>query len=224
LNPYLYRIIYHLGPLLGDAYLGFVRLTSRVEVINEEVVQQVRRDYGAGIYVIWHSRLLYPAYHLGHYRPNVLISRSRDGDLIARGALRWGYEPVRGSSSRGGGMALRVLIRGLRAGKDVVITPDGPRGPRERVQPGVIALAKKSGCPVIPMSYDASRRVRLRSWDRFLAPLPFSKIRIVFGEPVSPEGGSEAGCRRVESGLQAVTREAERLFRAEETEEEAGGS
>jgi lysophospholipid acyltransferase (LPLAT)-like uncharacterized protein len=190
-----------------------VRWTSRVEVINEDVIRRVREGFGPGIYAIWHSRLLYPAYHFGHYHPHVVISRSRDGDLIARVAERWGYYPIRGSSSRGGASAFRALLRDLQAGKDVVITPDGPRGPREKAQMGVVALARHTGYPVIPVSYDASRRIRLRSWDRFVVPLPFSRIRMVFGEPIEPEDDTEEFRDRVEVELHRTTREARNTVR-----------
>jgi len=216
LKSHLYRLGYYLGPSIAGSYLGLLRLTCRVEVVNEGVIQRVRDRYGPGIYVIWHSRLLYPAYHFGHYHPQTLISRSRDGNLIARVAERWGYRTVRGSSSRGGTSAFRTLLKDLSEGKDVVITPDGPRGPREKVQMGTVALAKHTGYPVIPVSYDASRRVRLRSWDRFVLPLPFSKIRVVFSEPVEPSEDEEEFRRRIEAGLREATREAGRPFRSPE--------
>lgn len=180
--------------------------------MNEEVRGRVRERWGAAIFAIWHSRLLYPAYHFRHRDLQTIISRSRDGEIIAKVVQRWGYHVVRGSTSRGGSEAFRELLRRLEAGRDVVITPDGPRGPREEVQPGIIALSRMTGYPIVPVSYDASRRILLRSWDRFLVPLPFSRIRIVVGEPIPPDADEESLREKVSDALQAVTEIARRAF------------
>jgi len=200
-NPIAFRLGYRLAPGVIGSYLALVEKTSRVQVINEAVIERVTRSHGSAIYAVWHSRLLFTAYHFRHRDVRVIISRSRDGDVIARVVERWGYHPVRGSSSRGGALAFRQLARLLRAGNNVVVTPDGPRGPREEVQPGVAALARITGRPVVPVSYDAARKIVLNSWDRFIIPLPFSSIRIVLGEPVEPAGEEDDLRNRVARGL-----------------------
>jgi len=221
LNPFVFKFGYYCGPPIAGAYLSLVKLTSRVEVVNEDVIRRVREEYGPGIYTIWHNRLLYPAYYFGHYRPHAVISRSHDGDLIAHAAGKWGYQPIRGSSSRGGVHAFIRVVRELEQGRDVVITPDGPRGPREKVQPGVAALARHTGYPVVPVSYDASRRYRFRSWDRFILPLPFSRVKIVMGEPIPPIDDNDELVERIEAGLREATRVAESGFHPPE---EDGGA
>lgn len=205
MNPILFHIGYHLAPPLAGAYLRLVEKTSRVEVVNERVIERVRERTGPGIYAIWHSRMLYPAYHFRHRGAQALISRSRDGDIIVRAVEKWGYRAVRGSSSRGGATALRGLVRVLEQGRDVVITPDGPRGPREEVQPGVVALARLTGYPIVPLGYDASRKLVFNSWDRFVVPLPFGRIRIVFGEPIEPSGDEGILRSRITEGLAEAT-------------------
>src|SRR5205823_7315525 len=112
-----------------------------------------------------------------------LISASRDGDLLADAIHRFRYDVVRGSSSRLGASAILQLTQLLASGHDVVITPDGPRGPAYELGPGIIFLAQKSGAPVLPMNLEYSRCWRLGSWDRFIIPQPFSKVRVLVIQP-----------------------------------------
>jgi lysophospholipid acyltransferase (LPLAT)-like uncharacterized protein len=110
-----------------------------------------------------------------------LISASRDGDLLADAIHRFGYDVVRGSSSRLGASAILQLTEVLASCRDVVITPDGPRGPAYELGPGIIFLAQKSGTAVLPMNLEFSHCWRLGSWDRFILPRPFSKVRVLVG-------------------------------------------
>jgi hypothetical protein len=139
----------------------------------------------------------------------VLTSRSRDGELVARWIRGFGLDPVRGSSSRGGGEALRALTRALRSGGEVVVVPDGPRGPREVLKPGVIALARRSGAPIVPMAVGASSEWRLRSWDSFRIPRPFARCVVRFGEPIhvsrdAHRPGEDAARKEVEAALRGL--------------------
>jgi hypothetical protein len=112
-----------------------------------------------------------------------LISASRDGDLIADVTRRFGFDVVRGSSSRMGAAALRELSEVLEAGRDILITPDGPRGPVYELGPGIIFLAQTTGAPVVPVNMEYSSCWRVKSWDRFIIPKPFSKVRVIIGQP-----------------------------------------
>ena len=114
----------------------------------------------------------------------MLISRSEDGAMIADLVRRFGFVTVRGSSSRGGAEGLRALARAIREGHSVVVVPDGPRGPREVLKPGVVALARLTGAPVVPLALAASSEWRARSWDEFRIPKPFSRCVVRFGEPI----------------------------------------
>jgi hypothetical protein len=114
-----------------------------------------------------------------------LISASRDGDLIATFIERSGYGTIRGSSSRKGVIALRQLVDTLAADGNVLVTPDGPRGPVYQVSQGVVFLAQKSGAPVVPIHMEYSKCWRLKSWDRFVVPWPFAKLRAIFGAPIT---------------------------------------
>jgi lysophospholipid acyltransferase (LPLAT)-like uncharacterized protein len=136
---------------------------------------------------LWHNRLLIFPLVLQRFFPNrsgaALISASRDGDLLADAIRRFGYEVVRGSSSRLGASAILQLTDVLASKRDVVITPDGPRGPVYELGPGIIFLAQKSGASVLPMNLEYSRCWRLGSWDRFIIPQPFAKVCVLIGRP-----------------------------------------
>jgi lysophospholipid acyltransferase (LPLAT)-like uncharacterized protein len=136
---------------------------------------------------LWHNRLLIFPLVLRRFFPDrhgaALISASRDGDLLADGIRRFGYDVVRGSSSRLGASAILQLTERLESRRDVVITPDGPRGPAYELGPGIVFLARKSGAPVLPMNLEYSRYWRLGSWDRFIIPQPFSKVRVLINQP-----------------------------------------
>jgi lysophospholipid acyltransferase (LPLAT)-like uncharacterized protein len=174
-------------------YLWFVYATSRWRFVNPEL-----RDAIAAkpvIVAFWHARLAaMPHVFRAFRKSHMLISAHRDGELIARSIEALGFSTVRGSTARqkpgearpkdkGGAAALRQMIRIVKKGGSVGITPDGPRGPRMRVSPGTIALAALSGAPLLAVSYSSSRAIRFKSWDRFLLPLPFGRIHVGFAGP-----------------------------------------
>lgn len=136
---------------------------------------------------LWHNRLLLLPSVIQRYLPQrqgaALISASKDGALLAALVERFGFQAVRGSSSRRGASALLQLADIMAGGRDVVITPDGPRGPAYQLGQGIIFLAQKSGAAVVPINLEYSSCWRLRSWDRFILPRPFSRVRVTFGEP-----------------------------------------
>ena len=168
---------------------GLYRLwarTLRLQVEDSNGVVALVRDRPV-IFAIWHNRLLMLPRVFDPCFPTRqsygLISASRDGDLIATFIERSGYGTIRGSSSRLGASAILQLTQVLVSGRDVVITPDGPRGPAYELGPGIIFLAQKSGAAVLPMNLEYSRCWRLGSWDRFIVPRPFSKVRVLIDEP-----------------------------------------
>lgn len=136
---------------------------------------------------LWHNRLLLLPFVLKRYLPErsgaALISASRDGALLADLVERFNFEVVRGSSSRKGASAIRQLAEVIAKGKDVVITPDGPRGPAYELGQGIIFLAQQSGAEVVPINMEYSSCWRVKSWDRFILPKPFAKVRTIFGSP-----------------------------------------
>lgn len=146
---------------------------------------------------LWHNRLLLFPFVLKRYLPErrgaALISASRDGAILADLIERFDFEVVRGSSSRRGASAIRQLAEVIASGRDVVITPDGPRGPAYELGQGIIYLAQQSGAEVVPVNMEYSRCWRVKSWDRFVLPKPFSNVRVIFGAPhrVAPASNDE---------------------------------
>lgn len=172
--------------VIGHALLQVWARTLRFRVDDRAgVIGQPRRQPCIG--ALWHNRLLLLPFVLRRYLPErdgaALISASRDGAILADLVCRFGYDVVRGSSSRKGATAILQLADVLALGKDVVITPDGPRGPCYQLGAGIVFLAQKSGCAVVPINLEYSSCWRLRSWDRFILPRPFSSVRVIFGAP-----------------------------------------
>jgi lysophospholipid acyltransferase (LPLAT)-like uncharacterized protein len=151
--------------------------------------------------------------HHGLRGVTVLTSRSRDGELAEAYARRFGLDVVRGSSSRGGAVALRALAAALRGGHDVALVPDGPRGPRYRLQPGAVALAALTAAPIVPLACGIRPARRLSTWDEMLVPVPFARCAVVFGAPLMIARDSDRAIARkdVEQALVDVTLMADRL-------------
>jgi len=166
------RLKLTLLPPIGAA---LVRLLGRSLRIRTEGAEAMLALYAQGqrcIFAFWHSRqLMMPLAYRGR-RISILISRHRDGELIRRIVARFGFDAVRGSTTRGGASALRELVQLGRSGVDLAITPDGPKGPRQVAQMGVIHLAKATGLPIIPVTFSCSKknssRVGIASW----SPIP----------------------------------------------------
>jgi len=156
------------------------RIDDRANVINSPPNE---RYIGA----LWHNRLLLLPFIIKRFLPErqgaALISSSRDGALLAGLVERFHFEVVRGSSSRKGASAIRQLAEVIANGRDVVITPDGPRGPAYELGQGIVFLAQQSGAEVVPINMEYSNSWRIRSWDRFILPRPFSTVRVIFGPP-----------------------------------------
>jgi lysophospholipid acyltransferase (LPLAT)-like uncharacterized protein len=147
---------------------------------------------GPIIYCVWHNRLatcLSGYYSYARKRNRTLgmaaiVSASKDGGFLTAILERFGVQPVRGSSSRRGPQAMRELITWAEQGWDLAITPDGPRGPRYKIQQGVMSLAQLTGRPILPAAYNLAWKITLKSWDRFQIPLPFSRCEAIIGQPV----------------------------------------
>jgi len=163
---------------IGAAYVLLIKWTGPTD-------RPVPPLGGPFIVAMWHGRLAL-LHHLRHsQKPLIaLISTHRDGQLISKCAWWFDMRTVAGSSSRGGMQAVRELMRLAKAGHSLFITPDGPRGPCMQVNEGIIGIARLSGLPILPASISTSRGIFLRSWDRFLVPLPFSRTVIRWGEPI----------------------------------------
>ena len=198
---------------LGTRLVQFVCATLRIEVENEA---QMLDTEGGKILCLWHSRTIPP---MARYRKrgfSILTSLSRDGEIISTILNAVGYDVLRGSTGPSGARVLAACIKFLRGGGTLAVTPDGPRGPSGRLQPGVITMARKSGCPLFPLGSSARPpRVTMRSWDRFMFPFPFVRAIVIWGGPVyvpadANEEEMEAYRLQIETEMRRLQDEADR--------------
>jgi lysophospholipid acyltransferase (LPLAT)-like uncharacterized protein len=138
---------------------------------------------GRYVYIFWHENMLLPLYHYGRADVWVLISQHADGQLITEVCHRMRFRTVSGSTTRGGVQAVRKMLR-LSTHGHLAITPDGPRGPRRVVQPGLIYLASRTGLPIVPIGIGYHRPWRMNSWDRFALPRPFTRGYCITADPI----------------------------------------
>lgn len=175
-------------PACGAFLLRMLGSTLRWELRDPNAFfQQSQR--GPVLFAFWHNRLLLMPLAYKRYQPKkplvAMISISQDGQIISDIISRFDLQAARGSTSRKGSRAFRELVRLVQEnGWDVGVTPDGPRGPRYRLQTGVLHLSQMTGCPIIPVSYDLDRKLELNSWDRFQVPFPWSRCVFKVGTPV----------------------------------------
>lgn len=204
-----------LGGAVGRRVLDGLMATVRFSVKHGERYEQFERRGEPVIFAVWHGRLLPLTYYHRDRGITAIISRSGDGEYIARVVEGWGYHTVRGSTSRGGSSALRGLVKAARDGHSLAITPDGPRGPRQKLQPGVITAARLTGLPIVPLAGGCSRAWWPGSWDRFCVPKPFATVTVEYGEPrfVDRRAGPtelERHARELEAELNGMIRELDR--------------
>lgn len=205
-----------LGIAFGNLLLLALGATWRVRYTGREHVDAARFKGSAVLYVLTHGVLLPLAYTHRHRNAQIMISDSRDGEIITRVIEALGYGVVRGSTTRGGGKAgIELVSRGL-LGYDLGLTPDGPHGPRGSVSAGAVAIAARSGLPVVPVSVGANRAWRLRSWDRFLIPRPGARV-IVNYQPAIRIAPGEDDSEAVEAIRTGMAR-AEQVARAQAEE------
>lgn len=201
-KPWQHRWIGRIGSVL----LRVLGVTWRRRLIGVD-------DPEPAIYMFLHGDILMAAHLHRDQGHSILISTHRDGEIIAQVAQRLGFDVIRGSSTRGGTRAVLEILRG-RGGRRIAVTPDGPRGPRGKVEPGLIQLAAKAGWKVYPLGFAVSRAKRAASWDRFAIPYPFARIVCRLGEPlVPPPDPDRATC------VELAQRASELLLAAEEAAE-----
>jgi lysophospholipid acyltransferase (LPLAT)-like uncharacterized protein len=176
--------------LMGATILKTLFLTLRLRIEDRSGV--LKEDAGSPVIVcFWHNRILGITFAFDRIYPKkragvtVLTSPSKDGEILAQLVGAFGMKAVRGSSSRRGSRALLELVKLIRSGRDIAITPDGPRGPRYSLGPGIILLAQTTGTRIVPAHASFSRCVRMKTWDGFIIPLPFSKVSVTIDEALA---------------------------------------
>jgi len=184
--------------------------TCKVEIrINQHAEAAAVRECNGAVFATWHQRMFYFFHDFGSRHVTMMISSSRDGEYANRVALRLGFRSVRGSTKKDGRNAMYELIDKLRKGGHTAgMMADGPTGPPRILKMGTIKIAKETGRPIIPMMYGAKRKIVLKSWDRYLLPLPFAKIVIYHGTPIFvPVDASEETCEQIRKDVERIMNE-----------------
>ena len=213
-----YHLVREFACRATAGYIRLVRATGRWTVENSDSASRRVAEGKPFIACFWHGRLLMISQAWKYSTPmHILISHHRDGRLISDVLNRFGIKTIAGSSSKGGKFAVIKMIRALRQGEFIGVTPDGPRGPRMRASLGVIRMAQRTGVPIVPVSFAASRRRVLGSWDRFVLALPFAKGVIGIGDfidvPLDADGETlERFRQKLEDDLNTLTGELDARF------------
>jgi lysophospholipid acyltransferase (LPLAT)-like uncharacterized protein len=206
---FLYNLSVIVLPFLISVVLRLWFATCRIQEHGTENRQQVLRGNSV-IAVFWHYSLLYVFYHLRKDRAAVMVSASEDGEYIARLAHCLNFDTIRGSSNRRGLLALKEMLAYLNDGGHAGIVADGSQGPPQVVQSGSILLASKSGAPLLPVAWSASRSYAFNSWDHTCIPKPFSRIDFFYGNPVEVPAGIDR--QQIEHYRQRLENEMNELY------------
>jgi lysophospholipid acyltransferase (LPLAT)-like uncharacterized protein len=179
----------------------------RIRTVHEERWRPLYQSRRPQVFLLWHEALLPLLWQHRAQGVAIVVSEAREGQYLADLALALGYRAVRGSSTRGGARALLGAVRELREGRSVAFTPDGPRGPRRQLKPGVVAAAQRGGGTIVPIHAEADRAWRLHSWDRFVIPKPVAKVTVIYGRPfeIGPgDAGLAAGQEEAIARLEEI--------------------
>lgn len=183
MNDFLYKTSLAVVPRLYVSLTALWFRTCPVQIRGKENLQRIL-DQGAAVVPFWHYSVFYMLYHLRQYPGVAMVSASRDGEYIARLAHHLNFATIRGSRNRRGMRALKELIAWIQKGGNVGIVADGSQGPALIAQPGAIMLASRTGAPILPLAWSASRYLRFKSWDRTAIPTPFATIDFYYGKPL----------------------------------------
>ncbi len=207
-----------LNVLPGIVYLFLLLLgwSVRIRHVNKEAIDRLWQEGRGVIACFWHGRLLAMPFAYEGKPAKVLISRHMDGEFIAKVVAYFGLGAVRGSHKKTSISSMREILTELKQGTTIGITPDGPKGPRYQVKPGIVEIARMTQSPIIPVTYGASRKRSFSSWDRFVFPYPFSRILFLWGDPIYVPADARADVientrKELEERLVSLTEAADRM-------------
>ena len=183
----LCKVRHNLTGIFGKWILWLWAKSARTTVLGEERYKELRSEKKPVIILIWHGRIFFAPYFFRRRGIMPLVSPSEDGEIIAQIVTRWGYKALRGSSSHSIIKAWNEMKKELENGGELIIVPDGPRGPGRKMKPGAVKLAKETGAYLVPFTFSSSKRKTLKSWDSFLIPKPFTKFVAIYGNPIFVE-------------------------------------
>lgn len=203
------RVVLFFLSLLGPTLIRLYGMTWRVKWEGRENLDEATKTSDKVLFCFWHSRLLGLCYTHRYWNIGIMVSKSFDGEWIARIVTHLGYRIFRGSASKDGAPALVMMLRDKYDGH-LALTVDGPHGPAEKAKPGALTLAARGRLPIVPISYVAAKSWRLHSWDRFILPKPFTTITVRYGKmiPVAEnldENEIECLTRTVEEGINRIS-------------------
>ena len=210
------KLAYSVICWVGAKYIKFVSFTNSWSFINKKYVENLWKKNEAFILCFWHGRLLMmPLSWNKKKKINVLISTHSDGQLLSKTVKHFNIETITGSSSKGGSEAIRNIIKSLKSGISIGMTPDGPRGPRMKVNSAIIKIASLTGHKIVPLSYSVKKKFFLNSWDKFLVALPFGKGCFIWGKPIKIKKNISTNedlklSKRLENNLLKLTKKADR--------------
>lgn len=202
--------------VFGKALLGLWTWTLRFHVRGEERYRELRKNRRPTILLIWHGRIFPAPYFFRKRGMMPLVSPSGDGEILARILHRWGYKVLRGSGSHSVVDAWKAMTQELRSGGELIMVPDGPKGPAGKLKAGCLKLASETGAAIVPVAIAASRGKHLTSWDRFLIPRPFTQIAVILGPAFDVAPGLRGGALederlKIEDEMLRLEAEADRI-------------
>jgi len=217
LNPLKKNVVSWLAPWVAYWTIRVLGRAIRIKVLSGEIPGSLWEKGIPFIMAFWHSRLLMMHWAYQGKRMSFLISAHRDGQIMGKAGKLLGHHPIVGSTTRKGLSGFKNMIRALQNGSDIVIAPDGPKGPRQKAQIGVIELSRMTERPIVPITFGASKKIVFNSWDRFVLPCPFSRGVFIWGKPiyVDPRGDRahlEEKRLLLENRLNEITEQADHYF------------
>ena len=215
--PFIERIYWTVIGLSGRFLIWLFGVSTRKKVLGEKPYIQLRKSQKPVILTLWHGKILFASYFFRNRGITALISPSRDGEIIARIASGWGYKLLRGSGSHPVKDVWKKMKKLMKAGGELIIVADGPKGPARKMKPGAVRLAQETGAYLIPFTYSSKKGKLFKSWDRFLLFYPFTKVVAVYGKPIKIDsdlkpGGFERQRLAVEDSLRELEEQCDKSF------------
>ena len=206
-----FKLTQLLVSFVGSVYVLFVYKTSTISLKNRKNIDSLFKKNESFIYAFWHDQLLMcPLTWQSEFEIKVLISKHRDGDIIAKLISNLGFKAIRGSThksgktrNKGGLLSARQMIKSLKKGISIGISPDGPKGPRHKVSDGILSISRLSNSPILPVGIGFKKKWVLSTWDKFIIPKPFNQITIIWGEPF-PALKNEKNTKRIKNKLEST--------------------
>lgn len=213
----LHKVRHNLTGIFGKWILWLWAKSARTTVMGTEQYKELRKEKKPVIILIWHGRIFFAPYFFRRRGIMPLVSPSEDGEIIAQIITRWGYKALRGSSSHSIIKAWHEMKRELEKGGELIIVPDGPRGPGRKMKLGAVKLAKETGAYLVPFTFSSRKRKTLKSWDSFLIPRPFTRFVAIYGNPISVESNlnnkeMKGKCKEVEEYMIELDQKADSFF------------